>query len=763
MKQFIQDLTREFLAEAKSSPRMFEDLAAMEHYMAESYDGRAFAEILQNADDAEATEVNVFSCGNDYIIANNGRPFNQQDLASICRSGASSKRRGSGIGYRGVGFKSATTISSEIIIYSGGVYFTFSKSICAREMDRDIDNVPTVRIPFLVNEQIIHAQLKQAIKAYEDKGFTTFFVFKNGNYSKLEDELSGLSSSWLLFLNHVNHVDVNITDICKSIAIHRKRLKDHQCLFTDQSKKQSWLIINGSNNTAIAFKYNDQIVPCSSAEAIFHCYLPTLDSSGFPFKVNADFSTDPSRKHIIINDDETKRSIKSIAELLVTLLTTEDSRKQSCIIDLLTTRNGISEAASYLDQEIIALLKKESWIPMKNGTHLPAAEHKIMPTWFDNESKQKVYDKIPRLAYDEINTEVVHESHHLDELLQRCGCLLYGAAEYGCILSSIDAVVALKDEFLGKLWGYTLRSVVYSPSAVSAFFLRDQAGCIYKAADITESIVLSKDFCMGLNSVLNENELSKISIMPAFSKTKIDNIAIKSTDNKSDVKTKRSIDQSTALQRRTEYSKWKTPVQNCLVSEQLKGNAPKDVSKKALGYDIESIDNSGNTKYYAVKPVEALGNAFVLSEREYECAERLGKSYSVYIIENGTPERNMIIENLSNVAFEKRVKEWEWVSGSYEVKALKQPTEVLAIDSRFMKEFSLEYLNHIQIALLKVLCNNGSISEFETEYSCKSNPVMLQVNGIADFYLGDVLIEKDMTINGKYLGSIKYLLKQLEA
>ena len=69
MKQFVQSLTSEFLAEAKSSPRMFEDLAAMEHYMAESYNGRAFVEILQNADDAAASNLVVFSCGNDYVTA----------------------------------------------------------------------------------------------------------------------------------------------------------------------------------------------------------------------------------------------------------------------------------------------------------------------------------------------------------------------------------------------------------------------------------------------------------------------------------------------------------------------------------------------------------------------------------------------------------------------------------------------------------------------------------------------------------------------
>ena len=67
MKEYIQKLANEFLNEAKSSPRMFEDLAAMEHYMAESYNGRTLIELLQNADDAGSSSMCVFLY-NDAIV-----------------------------------------------------------------------------------------------------------------------------------------------------------------------------------------------------------------------------------------------------------------------------------------------------------------------------------------------------------------------------------------------------------------------------------------------------------------------------------------------------------------------------------------------------------------------------------------------------------------------------------------------------------------------------------------------------------------------
>ena len=751
MKQFVQSLTNEFLAEAKSSPRMFEDLAAMEHYMAESYDGRAFVEILQNADDANASSLAIFPCGADFVIANNGRPFNQDDLIAICRSGASSKRRGSGIGYRGIGFKSATSISTEIIIYSSGVYFTFSKSRCAREMNKSADRVPTVRIPFLVNDSNIGKSLQQAISKYEKAGYTTFFIFKDGNRDKLLAELTDISSGWLLFLNHVESITVDLAHLSKKVKIMRRPIKANHFLFTDKEDGQSWLIVNGENNAAIAFKYDQHIVPCGNDEALFHCYLPTLDSLGYPLKANADFSTDPSRKHIIINDDETKRSIENIARLIVGLLSDSSFDDQPYLIDLIATRSGISEASSFLDHQIMSLLKTARWIPLQSGVQIAAAEHKIVPSWFDSDSRKKVFNNVRSLGKNEIKTEVAHIAHNLDDLLLRCGCQPYGASEFGAILGSIDAVAVLKDSFLGKLWGYTLRSVFYAPASIASFFLKDRTDRITIFSGVQEPVDFSEDFRSGLKGVLNAEELIRVCELAAF----------KGIDtNNSEPKKKQNSDKKPGIQKKIEYSKWKTPIQNCMVSEQLQGRSPKDVSKKALGYDIESSEKNGSVRYFSVKPVESLGNSFVLSEKEYAFAEQHGSSYGVYVIESGNPENNMLIEDIGVIPFEKRVREWEWVSGQYEVVRSAPQEEDLAIDSKFMKEFSLKYLNRIQVAFLSMICEGGDITAFEAEYSCKAGSIATQVNSIADFYLGDTLIEKDLTIKGKYLGGLKYLLKQ---
>jgi hypothetical protein len=125
----FKQIQKLFIDEASSAPTLFSDLAKVELYIAESYRTRAFTELLQNADDAKSTKFVVRFYDDKLIVANDGLEFTPEDLMSLCRSGSSNKKRGSGtIGYRGIGFKSLAGISSEITVISGSISFRFSKN-----------------------------------------------------------------------------------------------------------------------------------------------------------------------------------------------------------------------------------------------------------------------------------------------------------------------------------------------------------------------------------------------------------------------------------------------------------------------------------------------------------------------------------------------------------------------------------------------------------------------------------------------------------
>ena len=57
LRKTVEKISKDFIAEAVASPNLLADMAAMEKYMAESYSGRVFVELLQNADDCKSTKI----------------------------------------------------------------------------------------------------------------------------------------------------------------------------------------------------------------------------------------------------------------------------------------------------------------------------------------------------------------------------------------------------------------------------------------------------------------------------------------------------------------------------------------------------------------------------------------------------------------------------------------------------------------------------------------------------------------------------------
>lgn len=93
---------------------------------------RMFFELLQNADDCAAesgTQVKFELSDTHFILAHNGMPFSKQDFDSIISAAKSTKSASKKkTGYKGIGFKSVFTNSTEVTIFSGGFKFAFNKS-----------------------------------------------------------------------------------------------------------------------------------------------------------------------------------------------------------------------------------------------------------------------------------------------------------------------------------------------------------------------------------------------------------------------------------------------------------------------------------------------------------------------------------------------------------------------------------------------------------------------------------------------------------
>ncbi|MGV8815646.1 MAG: ATP-binding protein [Gelidibacter sp.] len=102
---------------------------------------RMIFELLQNADDApgkEKVEFHIDINGDYFFVMHDGAPFNKDDVEAIT-SAAESTKRGDNkkTGYKGIGFKSVFTDSTEVWLKSGGYQFAFLRNTPLFE---DFDN-----------------------------------------------------------------------------------------------------------------------------------------------------------------------------------------------------------------------------------------------------------------------------------------------------------------------------------------------------------------------------------------------------------------------------------------------------------------------------------------------------------------------------------------------------------------------------------------------------------------------------------------------
>lgn len=662
MDNLVRKISNSFLDEALASPRMLEDLAAMERYMAESYDGRTLIELLQNADDAGAKRLIVRSVGSSLVVANDGRPFSEQDLISICRSGSSSKRRGQNIGYRGVGFKSATTISSEIIIHSAGMFFTFSKRACAEKLGVDERSVPTVRVPFPVDLASIPNATLSALDEYKGDGFTTFFIFTDPKLEKINKEFLEIDEGWLLFLRNTSTVDIICGGIAKVVSIKRSRIDDNESLVKGAAHACDWYVVS-NKDTSVAFQCDagSKVVPCGNDDAVFHCFMPTLDKTGYSFKVSADFSTDPSRKHII-QDSSTAEAMKSAQELIartVVRLVKEKNPDKYAVVSLLGSHTVLSPLATQLESGILANLEHEAWIPLSNGGFSKPQAVKMLPRWLQEESGEisALEEMRPERLVD---SSFIDQANRADLLLSKLGVDRLSVEKLSELLSDRTTALKISASAAAKIVANYFRASNKEDACLSCLFVPLRNG-IDRVKSLRSTAQVAPSFLDELKACLNEAELESLSLeYDAFcdilKKTRHNgNASAGSAEN--------------GAPDAPIVNRWKTPLQNAIAIEASQGAAVKKTAAKCQEYDAISTQADGNVSYIVAKNVAKLGDSFSLSEAQYDAARIHADYFKVYLFAVGASglEYACITNPVANSSSEKVVKEWEWVFNGYHI------------------------------------------------------------------------------------------------
>ena len=685
MNNELSKLRDSLIAEATSSPMLLSDLAGLEAYVSESYNSRSFIELLQNADDANATKFYVKRSGDYLFVANNGRPFNIKDLESLCRSASSNKVRGTSIGYRGIGFKSVVSFAKEVHLVSGDFEITFSKEL-SRKVVPQASKVPLIRIPHEINNSVKN-ELTNEIKAIQDEGFKTIFIFSGVLANQIDEEYTSFASTTILFLKSIQVIKILLSKkVTANIAVVDENEKGRFLRVSTTDAISNWFVCSDSN-CSIAFSMNNgKVARLPKNEAVIHAFLPTEDSCGLGVVVNGDFSTDPSRRHLIM-DGTTVTVISNLSKLYASLLKYALSNKDKHIIDALMP---------YFDLKLIQLMKqsfeKEFSKKIKETFGKELSNLKLSPSWLNAEDFAKIMEasNLPFVAPE------CSEVNGLNDFLKYLG---NRTEEIGSLLSKVSNV-ELSVLGYAQLVAAGIREVLMNHKLASLcatdLVISDGRLCSFKEINENEEEIDESYVQLLLDNGVSENDISQF-----LKKMGLSNInEVQFSDDDEDDYTFNDEEDDDEDRSGSEESynptsvsqwfndadssskqvvnndgiqKWRSAEENTLAVLNANGFRLKDVSKQNLGFDLEGSDPNGRNIYIEVKSIDYVGQKFRMTNNEFAAAQYKPSNYYLALVYQNKDsfEISLIKDPVNRLNLTRQVVQWVWECTDYEYKPMR--------------------------------------------------------------------------------------------
>lgn len=684
----FQKKALELQKEAERNTQIIEELAGLEKYISETYVSRVFYEIIQNADDCGSTRFHAFSCNDAVLLFNNGTPFSDRDLESLCRSAFSAKQRGINIGYRGIGFKSVAGVCTSVSLLSNELEVYFSKQK-THELLTQHSRVPLLRVPHLGTfDTETTAIAKTHMEAHR---LTTCFILHDASANSLLIDLKGLNRTSIAFLRNLNELDISIGSYSKKIlaapissserrigSISQKDLVvktnviDNGKMSSTEHKVRIWDFKKIGVSTDVV---DDKPIRLKKNDAYAQAFLPMLTTTGLGARINGDFSTDPSRSRI--NPDEhTRNALDDLIELIFLLLdrlcdeNLHDIEKELLEV-LIPYRNAATFdiSPSYISDQIQTRISDSARIIL--------AGFLLCPSWL----KKTDYKKLARagrykpLSFDQV---AVGDYEGFFQSL--------GATRLGMIKTlELMAKTRLSSSGIVSFWRHILddirsagqiqaidtdichhaRLFICSDSIVrSGSEIRNEKDAevdiIFMASlfDLAGRSTDAADLCVhfGLpvsklpislletiqSSLLKSNSAKHLEMLTLIdgkgqAEATASKDPLESKSPKGSIRLKSSDLEIVSPSRRREPS-WRSieKVASSVLSSM--GFVVDDVSKKNVGYDYSAYDDEGIQHCIEVKKIEVLGDDFLLTDNEIYVSKDIGENYWVLLIVQPSPE-----------------------------------------------------------------------------------------------------------------------------
>ncbi|NTJ06910.1 sacsin N-terminal ATP-binding-like domain-containing protein [Rhizobium lusitanum] len=256
------------------------------------------SELLQNADDAGATEARVSLENDRFVFEHNGEDFIEAHFASICRFGYSNKRALHTIGFRGVGFKSTFSLGDRVELFTPTLAVAFERTRFTQPhwIDSRYLTSGTTRVEVAVANLLLRREVEKNLEEWLKSPVSLLFFKKIRRLRIGESEVHWQSlgpgpvaaSEWMA-------LDEKADDPFLLVRSGEEAFPDEAL---DEIRQERML---GAED-------NGDFPPCRveivlGAKGRLYVVLPTGVETALPFACNAPFIQDPAR--LKIKDPET--------------------------------------------------------------------------------------------------------------------------------------------------------------------------------------------------------------------------------------------------------------------------------------------------------------------------------------------------------------------------------------------------------------------------------------------------------------------------
>ena len=327
--------------------------------------GQFILEFLQNAEDAlmEAGKKGYFKVElyrDKVVVSNNGKPFDEKDLESLC---AITSRKKPALGYKGfigIGWKSVYKASNHVEVCSAGTCFEFNEAFWKKPDGQEILKKYGLR-----PEEVLWQVTPILIEPTEflPKDETRFTVyFKDPSLSnEVAKVLVGLKPPIFLFLDYINRIIISnyVSNTHRRIewstqseeefngvkvrVVRVHVLEDGSpptwsdfLMFKKEFEVPEYIRKDGvtvkakrgdvvKREVAIAFELDPRTNDLKSIEEtgfwLMYSFLPLTEvRTGLRFLIQADFIVHPGRRYINVEAKWNHWMMRGIAELLRTAI-----------------------------------------------------------------------------------------------------------------------------------------------------------------------------------------------------------------------------------------------------------------------------------------------------------------------------------------------------------------------------------------------------------------------------------------------------------